>query len=72
MIENKCIIPSKCIVAVIQLIPSIVIKSLLLVGHLSEDDINLYRNIISKRFSAFVACITDTIHLLGITFILYL
>ena len=38
----------------------------------SEDDIELYRNIISKRFSAFVACIIDTMHLLGIKFIINL
>jgi len=40
----------------------------------SEDDIELYRNntSIHQRFLAFVACIIDTMYLLGITFILYL
>ena len=38
---------------------------------MSEDDIVLYRNIIGQPFSACVACITDTMLLLGITFFLY-
>ena len=40
----------------------------------SEDDIELYRNITSlhQRFLVFVACLIDTMQLLGNTFILYL
>ena len=38
----------------------------------SEDDIELYRNITStSTILAFLACTIDTMHLLGITFILY-
>ena len=47
-------------------------SSLLGFNPIFKDDTDLYRNVISKHFSALVACITDTMHLLGITFILYL